>query len=344
VTPPQSNPSPGQGDAGVSPKVLYVGGFGRSGSTLVGRVLGEAPSAVCVGETRYLCTRGILENVQCGCGQPFHSCAFWRAVGEEGFGGWDEVNTERLVEADSATIRLRALPLHQVPSLRSGFAAAIEEYTSWLTTLYAAIARVSGGKTIVETSKNPNFASLLTRMRNTDLRIIHLVRDSRAVAYSWTRNKPMPSPIGDQELMPRFNPGRTAMRWLTSNVAFPVLAAGRSPYIRLRYDDFVTDPRMALQKLSRFAGTSLCPPDSALTENSVKLGDHHIFSGNPMRASTGWVEMRIDDEWQTMLPSLQFANVTAITWPLLRLYGYPTIPPGRRTAAAGHVRDLRALE
>lgn len=299
---------------------------------------------MCVGETRYLCTRGILDDVQCGCGRSFHSCAFWQAVGEEGFGGWGEVDTERLVEVDSATIRLRALPFHRVPALRPGFAAALEEYTSWLTTLYAAIARVSGGKTIVETSKNPNFASLLTRMRDTDLRIIHLVRDSRAVAYSWTRNKPMPSPIGDQELMPRFNPVRTAMRWLASNMAFPALAAERSPYIRLRYDDFVTDPRGALQKLSTFADTSLCLPDSALTENKVKLGEHHIFSGNPMRASTGWVELRIDDEWQTMLPRRQFAEVTAITWPLLRRYDYPTVPPGRRTAAAGHLHDLKALE
>lgn len=317
---------PAPGNASVLPKMLYVGGFGRSGSTLVGRVLGEAPNTVCVGETRYLWSRGLLHNVQCGCGQPFRSCSFWGAIGEEAFGGWDRVNTERLVELERTTNQLRTLPFHRLPALRPGFATAIGEYASSLAKLYSAIACVSGAKTIIETSKDPNFASLLTHISGNDVRIIHLVRDSRAVAYSWTRTKRMSSPIGKEKFMPRFSPVETATRWLASNAAFHALVTKRAPYLRVSYESFIANPRDTLRELSVFADESLILPLSQLTDNKVNLGDHHIFSGNPMRANTGWMEMHLDDQWQKMLRALPFAEVTAITWPLLRLYGYPLVP------------------
>jgi sulfotransferase family protein len=312
------------------PKLLYVGGFGRSGSTLVGRVLGEAPDTICVGETRYLWDRGLRHDVQCGCGQPFRSCPFWSAVGDMAFGGWNQVDTDRLVESDHIINRLRALPLHWLPSIRPRFTAAINDYASWLTRLYIAIAYVSGAKTVVETSKEPNFASLLTQIPGNDVRIIHLVRDSRAVAYSWTRQKRLPSPIGDQQFMQRFGPGEAATRWLIANTAFHALSSRPSPYMRISYESFVTDTRAVLEEISSFAAEQLVPPSTDLVSGRVKLGGHHIFSGNPMRAASGWLEMGLDDAWQAVLPSAQFAEVTAMTWPLLCFYGYPLIPAGRR--------------
>jgi hypothetical protein len=45
-----------------------------------------------------------------------------------------------------------------------------------------------------------------------------------------------------------------------------------------------------------------------------------------MRATTGWLPVRLDSEWQTGLSTAQLAKVSAITWPLLRVYGYPLVP------------------
>jgi hypothetical protein len=315
---------------GVDAKVLYVGAFTRSGSTLMGRILGEAPGAVCVGETRYLWSRGLLDNVRCGCGQPFRSCSFWGAVGAEAFGGWERVDAERLAEVDDTTNGPRTLPLHWMPSLRAGFTEAVAYYVSHLTRLYAAIARVAEVGTIVDTSKDPNFASLLTYMSGVDVRILHLVRDSRAVAHSWTRSKRLASPIGDQTFMDRFRPLDTAPRWLIWNMAFHMFAARRLPYARITYESFVSAPRDTLQRLSAFAGESLELPTSQLEDHRVKLAGHHIFSGNPMSDNTGWLEIGLDDEWQTALPARAFAQVTAITLPLLGLYGYPIVPAARR--------------
>jgi hypothetical protein len=323
--------SSGPSQAGHKPsKVLFVGGFGRSGSTLIGRVLGEAPDAVCVGEARYVWSRGLLHNVQCGCGQPFRSCSFWQAVGDEAYGGWDNVDPQYLANLDDDILMLRTLPFHWVPSLKSGFAAAIEEYSCEVKRLYRAIAAVTGAKVIVDTSKDPNFALMLARMPEFDLRIVHLVRDSRAVAYSWTRNKRMPSPIGDQKFLERFAPTFIAPRWLIWNVALRALSLRNPHYTRIKYEDFVAAPRPVLEQLSDYAQEQLVLGSDLLTEGRVKLGAHHMFSGNPMRANVGWLDISLDDEWQSKMPGSQIAEVTAITWPQLWRYGYRMLPGRRR--------------
>jgi Sulfotransferase domain len=309
-----------------SVKVIYVGGYARSGSTLIGRVLGEPPGMVCVGETRFLWSRGLINNVGCGCGQPFRSCPFWGAVGDEAFGGWNQVDAEEMTELDRVTNLPQALPFYWAPWLKPGIDEKIGDYAAILSKLYAAIKRVSGANVIIEISKDPTLACLLTRIPGSDVRVIHLVRDSRAVAYSWTRKRRMPSPIGDEEFMSRASPTETAIKWSAWNAGCYILRAAKFPYQKISYEDFVADPRAILDRLSVFAGEETISSASQLRGTEVRLGDHHIFSGNPMRAHTGWLPVRLDTEWQTQLPKSEFAKVTAITWPLLRINGYRTVP------------------
>jgi hypothetical protein len=195
--------------------------------------------------------------------------------------------------------------------------------------LYAAVSRVSGSETIVDTSKEPTFAHLLNWVPECDVRVIHLVRDSRAVAYSWTRRRRLASPIGRQQFMGQFDPTKTAILWTISNAAFHALSVRKSSYLRLSYESFVSEPRAALQTVSAFAGEKLPSSSPQLTETEVKLTNHHIFSGNPMRTATGWVPIRPDNEWQSQLAAGPFVKATAMTWPLLRYYGYRILPAGR---------------
>ncbi len=51
------------------PQVLYVGGWGRSGSTLLSHLLGRLPGMVSVGELRYVWQAGVEANELCGCGE-----------------------------------------------------------------------------------------------------------------------------------------------------------------------------------------------------------------------------------------------------------------------------------
>ena len=304
------------------PRILCVGGFSRSGSTLLGRVLGEADGALCVGETHYLWERGVIHNVRCGCGEHFLDCRFWCAVGQHAFGGWENVEVERLAASDRTINRLRSLPFHHLPSLRPAFTAAVGDYAAALARLYRAIAEVSGASTLIDTSKDPNFARTLTAMEGYDVRIVHLVRDPRAVACSWVSPKRLAHPIAGERFMPTFTVADTATRWMLTNGAFHTLAA-RLPYTRLTYEDFVARPQAALDALGGFTAQPLSLPAGHLDRSGVKLGRHHIFSGNPMSALTGRVGIYPDGRWKRELSGSQVARVTALTWPLLRRYGYP---------------------
>src|ERR671929_1328639 len=101
------------------PTVVYLGGFGRSGSTLVERVLGAAPGWVNVGELVDLARSVAPADERCGCGLPFSRCEVWRRVGEVAFGGWDDTVLRRLVALHRAAARQRHLPAMLVSRRRA---------------------------------------------------------------------------------------------------------------------------------------------------------------------------------------------------------------------------------
>ena len=102
--------------------MLYLGGLGRSGSTLIERLIGQLPGVCPVGELVHLWERGITEGERCGCGEPFRECPFWQQVGKAAFGGWDEVEVSRVAALRARVDRNRFIPAlarrHVRPGLR----------------------------------------------------------------------------------------------------------------------------------------------------------------------------------------------------------------------------------
>jgi len=97
--------------------------------------------------------------------------------------------------------------------------------------------------------------------------------------------------------------------------------AGRGRSVRVRYEDFVRQPRATLERVVAMLAER--PSELPLRdERTVMLGSNHTMLGNPARFVTGEVELRDDAEWRHHLPATDRAVVTAITWPLLLRYGY----------------------
>ena len=90
--------------------VVYLSGFGRSGSTLVERMLGAAPAWVNVGELVDLARSVARTDELCGCGEPFSRCPVWTRVGESAFGGWTADVLDRLARVQRSAARQRHLP------------------------------------------------------------------------------------------------------------------------------------------------------------------------------------------------------------------------------------------
>lgn len=301
-------------------RVAYLGGLGRSGTTLLARLLGELPDVCDVGEVVHLWERGLEANERCGCGVSFHSCPFWTKVGDEAFGGWSRVDVDRVRRLRAEVDRTRhVVRLATAVPVRSHHLLA--EYLELHERLYAAIRAVSGSLVIVDGSKHGSLAFCLRWSRRLDLRVLHCVRDSRAVANSWLRTVQRPEVVDGEDYMPVFSPARSAAFWDVENVMFELLARRGTPVRRVRYEDVVRRPNTILRDAARFVGAT--PPSADLVvEGVANLSASHSVSGNPMRFVHGEMRVDPDDGWRTQLTPRRARLVSALTWPLLLRYGY----------------------
>jgi hypothetical protein len=305
--------------------VLYIGAHGRSGSTILAQTLGQIPGFVNVGEVWQVWYRGLRENERCGCGQPFYSCEFWRAVGDEAFGGWDNVDVDNVVALRPYLKRRRYVP-HYVLAAKTSIRTRkmntlLEECDPVLERLYRAIQRVSGARVIVDSSKRWTYAVLLSLLSFADLRVLHLVRDSRAVAYSWARSKESPAVVGGR-LMPQRSPAQASRDWSIRNYSYG-FRPGSTRHSRLRYEDFVNDPTLYLAET--LIGLGFDDEAGSLpivNGREISLSVDHTVSGNPARFRTGNIELRPDEEWKVKMRGADRNVVTAVSAPLLLKYGY----------------------
>jgi hypothetical protein len=306
-------------------RVLFLGGLGRSGTTLLERLLGQLSGVCSLGEVVHLWQRDLCDDERCGCGDRFSACGFWQKVGAEAFGGWDGVDPRRVLDLQAAVERTRHIPRLAAGPKPSGLA----EYTNFYERVYTAAATVSGATAVVDSSKHSALAYCLRHAADIDLRVIHMVRDSRGVAYSWTKHVPRPEADRDDE-MTRYSPSRSAVLWNAHNVSFGLLGKLGVPVRRVRYEELLADPRATLRSLARFAGLDESTVDLSFVRSADKgffadLGPAHSAAGNPMRFTIGTVPLRRDDAWRKALPARQRRLVGALTAPLLSAYGYPLV-------------------
>ncbi|HET7475010.1 MAG TPA: hypothetical protein VFJ97_03185 [Dermatophilaceae bacterium] len=301
-------------------RVLYFAGSGRSGTTVINNILGQVDGAFACGELRYVWQRGVVENRLCGCGVPFSECPLWAAVMARAFGtatpdaaGIADRLLQRLSSRRVPAILLRRLVGRRpVPSHPDDTA---------ILRLYRALSEHVDGAVIVDSSKLPPYGLLLGGLPGIELFVLHIVRDSRATAFSWQRTKPLLD-FGDDQLMPKLMFWKSSLLWAWWNALTVLLWGRNSGYLRVRYEDFAADPQPVMQRIVARAG--LDPTGLPFeTATSVRIAPTHSVAGNPARHSRGAVQVRSDDEWKRALPSRVRLMVTALTAPVLLRFGYP---------------------
>jgi len=307
-------------------KVLYIGGYGRSGSTVLDRILGAVPGAVSVGEVRSIWGAVLRQDRLCACGQRFSMCPFWTEVGARAFGGWDTPVVRRALDAHRAVDRHRHMPMLLSGRGSPAFRRELGLFTDALDELYRAVAQVGKAEVVVDASKYPIYAAILRRVPSIDLRIVHLIRDARGAAYSWSKEGVVkPDAVGEDTYMPTYRASRASTEWLFYNLSFDVLKAMHVPEIRVRYESFVSDPRPCVASIARFASLPFGEDVLRYIDGTdVHLhGTEHALGGNPARFGDGsTLALRADAAWKERMAPGQRRTVTMLTAPLLLRYGY----------------------
>ena len=275
------------------PRVVFIGGIGRSGSTLLEVLLAATPGLIAVGETVHLWQRGILDGDLCSCGEPFDACPFWRRVGHEAFGSWSPKLAHNALDLQAKVDRTRFVPLtlgRQTPTRK----ARLDRYTRLYAELYRAVLTASRAEVVVDSSKHVSLAAALASTGSVDVRVVQLIRDPEAVARAWTKTVARPESAAGGS-MPTISPVRLAGRWTLQNRLFDFVGR-RSPRLVLRYEDLVRDPNATVRKARAFAGLDPAPDPVAL-DSTVERPVVHSVAGNPLRFGGG--PLRIESQSPT---------------------------------------------
>src|SRR5687768_17495324 len=266
-------------------KVLEITGLGRSGSTILDIVLGNHPDIESVGEVANLTLNGWISRESlrwidpkglrvpiCTCGKrldvlyvdtPDEACPFWSSVRREWVERTDPDSIESYPKLRGNFERTRpALLVQQILRLlyeKRRPSARFRSYAGLTRAFFESIRAVSGKPVIVDSSKSPARAYALGMVPGIDLYVVHLVRDGRGVVTSLKKSfekDPQAGIMWDHEGRPMW---KTAVRWIVLNLAAEWVCTQLGPKrtMRLRYEDFVADPKRALERIGSLIGLDL---------------------------------------------------------------------------------------
>ena len=319
----------------------YILAASHSGSTLLALLLNAHPEVVTVGEI-VSGSRRDLDGYRCSCRQLITECAFWARVGDRvrlehpGFNLSDfGIRFEpegprwlrrllRLEHRGRGLEALRDLVLALSPRWREHFART----RAGCAALVRAVLEERGARVVVDSSKLAHRLKFVKQMDELDLKVIHLVRDGRAVALTymdqdsyadardpaWRRGgRGTQGPARSWE-MPM---SRAADEWRRGVRAAEFVLAGMPPssWIRVTYEELCRGPEAVLGRLFAFLG--LDPARAVLDFRSV---EHHVV-GNGMRLDTT-SEIRLDERWKSVLGPEDLGTFERVAGAWNRRLGY----------------------
>ncbi|MHB8533698.1 MAG: sulfotransferase [Solirubrobacteraceae bacterium] len=246
----------------VQPKVVYVMGAGRCGSTILGIALGNCEGMFFVGE---------LDRWLPNDGRPMLG-------GAERTRFWSEVRAHVEIEPQLAGTRAKDLierssTLLRVTRLRARRRLR-PRYRRSLQRLYEALSARSGAAYVVESSHFPLRARELQQLAGVESYLLFLVRDPRSSIVSFTRT------------VPRHDAAARRKRILTTNLdlwathmlgTFVFLRHPRERRLFMRYEDLVSDPQGVLRQVLQMVGSSAALPPLQELRTGLAIDGNRIL-------------------------------------------------------------------
>lgn len=318
-------------------KVLFIGGTGRTGSTILDRVLGAANEWTSCGELAFFWRHGLVGNGLCSCALPLRRCPVWSKALEivETQG---PVDPNRMVE-----LRRRFWSVH-LPStisrrLTDRGLNRLEEFPEVVARLYHAVAEVTGARVLIDSSKDAHYSMILRERTDLDIYFLHLVRDPRAIGFSWLGRK-TEAGFGGDRLMERRGPIKSSVYYNVSNLGSEWLWHDHPERYRLlRYEDFADDPAATVTAISNWIGEPLDLSTALRDDGTFSSAGGHLAWGNPNRFESGMGRVAPDIRWVTGQPrwrsTVLFCGSSIPAW----RYGYrprqtALAPPRRRSGGS----------
>jgi hypothetical protein len=270
-------------------RAVFVGGCPRSGTTLLGAMLGSRPDCLCVPESHFKIDALRFGEVDRDRVDVPAALALMRR--DRDFLGWEKSPG--------------------APGPLDGPVTSYRDLVEWLVRRFGAdVGKPAPDLWIDHTPDNVRFASTLFELFP-GAKLIHIVRDGRAVAASI-----MPLSWGPNSIEP------AALYWIR-HVGHGLAAEacwGPGRVARVRYEDLVQRPEPTLRRLCAFLEIDYQP--SMLRADGYTV-PRHMKTPFPLIGKPP--DPRRIDAWRTALTSRQIELFEHRVDEFLRYFGYPVL-------------------
>jgi hypothetical protein len=266
---------------------IFILGTGHSGGTLLNLMLGASPKVFAAGESLHLWNLANLNR------QDEQTRRFWQQA------------RSRLDNVGWTDTRL-------TPEAVLG--AGTDLWRNWIDI----VSQISEHRVVADKSNHLGIVRAICEAGLVRPFFVHLVRDPRAVAYSYARR-------GQLEMAKQRG-------WQISNAAIASFLEGRPDAMILRYEDLAADPWhhgfRILERAGACFGLDLCdaiPADISERSLDDPIFDNLIYGGNVMRhpAKREGRMIAPDCDYQRDMSMLDWATTTLLCLRGLRQFGYP---------------------
>ncbi len=296
--------------------LIYIASPSFSGSTMLTFLLGAHRSIATIGELKW--GRIDLQTYPCSCGALLKECRFWQTVQTRMHDRGLPFNLLR----PPTDFRFRANPIADraararirgpvFESVRSAVVAVlpscrdtrgqIEEVNRAMMEI---IVDLKGATMFLDASKDPVRLKHLMAAGCYRVRLVHLIRDGRAVTYSAMKNQGQSAEAA-------------ALEWRRTHRQIERLACELEANQKLvvRYEDLCVELEPSRRRLFQFLDLDVgdVPAD-------FRAAEHHIL-GNRMRLQPT-TEIRLDEKWRTQLCPADVATFDRVSGAMNHKYGY----------------------
>ncbi|HSN18144.1 MAG TPA: sulfotransferase [Gammaproteobacteria bacterium] len=296
--------------------VVYIAGDGRSGSTLLDRLIGIYPNVFSCGELGNLVQSTTSAEQFCACGAHARDCDFWTSVLTRWSASVPDFTEREYRSLQRRFERLRRLFRPRFPRELNVENPRFARYAEYTRSLFDAIADLSGAEVIVDSSKSPARALALSRVPGIDLRMLHLVRDVRGVTYSLHKvrsRKASAVRVGLRDNL------RFVGTWALINYCCErVRARLRGPSLFTRYEDYTADPDGILAALADLMG---CHQAKYAASASRLMRQGHQVAGNDARLRPVQT-ISTDEVWRRQFGFAMRKGLYLLALPLMLRYRY----------------------
>jgi hypothetical protein len=292
-------------------KIVYIAGYGRSGSTILDLLLSNTDEAFGVGELTNLHKSGWINNEFCSCGNRANDCDFWSKI---------KMNYECNSKMSIEEYHLQKTKYEKITTgifnLMFDYLFQTKKYSAFKVStkiLYQLIADVSNKSVLIESSKSP-LRLLSLKLMGFNIKTLFLFRNGFSVLNSV--RKPLKKDLENgiqQDLDPQ-STLKTALSWKINNYMVLLFCIGDN--MKLKYESLIKNPSKIITSIGEYCQIDVKNVLNLISsKESFKKG--HAIAGNRLRMSS---EIKLIDKPSSSRAYLNFYDYILfyiVNWDLM---------------------------